>query len=178
MSAISNRLRSTQLALPLLMLSIVACGGGGDTKQVTPPAPATTFAIALPTTAPVLINGVATDVPLTLLRGTGTPQSVTFSLVNPPAGITGTFTPASTTANDTVLKLTGTAGLAPGNYSVMIQAIDGQGTKDTKTLTVVVQSENFTVGTPALATLYPGSVQTASFPITRKPGSPAPSSWP
>jgi len=170
MSAISNRLRSTQLALPLLMLSIVACGGGGDTKQVTPPAPATTFAIALPTTAPVLINGVATDVPLTLLRGTGTPQSVTFSLVNPPAGITGTFTPASTTANDTVLKLTGTAGLAPGNYSVMIQAIDGQGTKDTKTLTVVVQGENFTVGTPALATLYPGSVQTASFPITRKAG--------
>ncbi|MFZ1614850.1 MAG: hypothetical protein WAT51_11795, partial [Holophaga sp.] len=171
MRAFSRRLKSTQLALPLMMLSIVACGGGGTTTQVTPPSPpAPTFSLALPTTAPVLISGVVTDVPLTLLRGAGTPQSVTFSLVNPPAGITGTFTPTSTTANDTVLKLTGTAGLAPGNYSVGIQAIDGQGAKDQKTLTVVVQGQNFTIGTPALATLYPGSVQTASFPITRKAG--------
>ena len=171
MSAMSHRLRSTQLALPLLMLSIVACGGGDTPTQTTPPAPpAPTFALALPTTAPVLIPGVVTNVPLNLQRGTGTPQSVTFSLVAPPAGISGTFSPATTSTNDTMLQLSGTAGLAAGTYALTLQAIDGQGNKDTKQLTVVVQAENFTIGTPSFGALYPGAVQTASFPITRKAG--------
>ena len=167
---LSRRSRSTQLILPLMVVSLVGCGGGGSKPSTPAPAPLPTFALAMPTSAPVLLPGQSTSVAIGLLRGTGTPQAVTFSLVNPPAGITGAFSPVTTDTNSSSLQLTAVSTLAPGSYPIGIQAIDSQGNKDVKTLTVSVLAQNFSLGAAVFGTLHPGSVQTASFSIARSTG--------
>ncbi len=58
--------------------------------------------------------------------------AVALSLVNPPAGITGTFNPASSTTNASTLTVAVDAAVAPGNHTLTIQGdATGPGTKTT-----------------------------------------------
>ena len=52
---------------------------------------------------------------------TSFPGAVTFSLQNPPAGITATFNPAAPTTNSTQATISVAANVAPGNHNVQIK---------------------------------------------------------
>jgi hypothetical protein len=119
----------------------------------------------------LLTVGKTVDVPLSIQRNGSYAEAVAFSLVNPPSGLTGTFQPASVTGTTTTLTLASANTLQPGTYQVGIQASGPNSASDTKQLSVVVQAQKFTLGAVDLgAPLYPGSLQTVSFPILRTSG--------
>ena len=58
--------------------------------------------------------------------------AVALTLLNPPAGITGTFTPASSTTNSSALVVAVAGTVAPGNHTLTIQGTGtGPGVKTT-----------------------------------------------
>ena len=86
------------------------------------------FAIARNPTSLSVNRGANGSVALTLTRSGGFTGSVSFSASGLPAGVTATFSPASTTGNTSTLTLAASSTAALGNATVTINASSGGAT--------------------------------------------------
>ena len=81
------------------------------------------YTVAVPASVSVAV-GATSDVTVDINRSNFT-GGVTLALVNPPAGITGTFSPVPSTTNSAVLSLSVGSNVAPGIYPLSIRATAG-----------------------------------------------------
>jgi hypothetical protein len=99
-----------------------------------------TFQLAAQANSISVAAGSNETITLTVAVNNGFNASVAFSITGLPAGITGTFTPATLSApgsGSSVLKLTATTAAKPGVYSASIGAASGS-TKQTVALSITV----------------------------------------
>jgi hypothetical protein len=82
----------------------------------TPPG----FTMSVAPTALAVAPGASGTADVTIVR-TNFTQGVSLALANPPAGITGAFTPTPTTTNASSLVVSVAAGVAPGPYALTIR---------------------------------------------------------
>ncbi len=96
---------------------------------------------------------------------------VALALVAPPAGITGTFTPANSTTNASTLAITVGAAVPPGNYNLTIQGTaTGPGVKTTTlalTVTAPAAAAYTMTVNPTTVTIAPGASGTTNIALTR-----------
>ena len=105
-------------------LTISASGSGVTTQTGTLALVVTQPAITILATPTTLAIGAGQGGTTTISigRSTGYTGAVTLALDNPPAGITGTFAPNSTTGNSSTLTLLVGASVTPGSYTVTVKA--------------------------------------------------------
>src|SRR5688572_2812727 len=124
--------RRWSLALILGQLLALGCSDEGPTGN--------TGADYSLTVAPAALSigaGSSSSATVTIVR-TNFTGAVSLALQNPPAGITGVFTPASTTTNGSALVISVAATVAPGSHALTIQgSATGPGRK-TASITVTV----------------------------------------
>ena len=104
-------------------LTVTASGTGVTSQTATIVLTITQPTIALtatPTTTSITAGQVG-SVTVAISRSTGFTGAVTLTLDSPPAGITGSFTPATTTAISSSLTLTVVASVAAGSYPLTIK---------------------------------------------------------
>lgn len=96
-------------------------------------------------------------------------DAVALSLVNPPAGITGTFNPASATGTTSQLTVNVAGSVATGSYTLTVQgAATGPGNKTTTVALTVTPPPDYTLSTtPATLTLAAGTNATTTVNINR-----------
>jgi hypothetical protein len=95
------------------------------------------FALTVTPTALTIVPGASSSTTVNIARS-GFSGEVALALRNPPAGITGAFTPTPSTASISSLAVSVPASAAPGEYPLTIQGTaTGRGAKTT-TLTVTV----------------------------------------
>jgi uncharacterized membrane protein len=96
---------------------------------------------------------------------------VALTLVAPPAGITGTFTPANSTTNASTLDIAVGAAVAPGNYTLTIQGTaTGPGVKTTTlalTVTAPAAAAYTMTPNPTTVTIAPGAAGTVNIALAR-----------
>jgi len=121
--------------------TITVQGAGGSLTKITAitlivTAAATDFTMSATPASLSIGAGANGNTSLSIVR-TNFTSDVALSLVSPPAGITGVFTPATLTGatltSDLVISVA--ASVAPANYTVTVQ---GAGGSVTKTTTVIV----------------------------------------
>jgi len=78
--------------------------------------------------------GASTEVKISIIR-TNFTDPVSFRAKNVPAGLSVTFSPASTTGNETTVTIAAAADAAPGSYSF---TVEGTAAGKTKTVTISV----------------------------------------
>jgi hypothetical protein len=78
--------------------------------------------LALTVSAPLTIPAGGTASAEVQLTRTNLTAPISLSLLNPPAGITATFNPASATANTSTMTVSVAANVTPGNHQATIQA--------------------------------------------------------
>lgn len=122
-------------------LTITATGSGVSAQTTTVQLVITQPTIALNLSSATLsvTAGQSGSATVNIVRSTGYSGAVTFALVTPPAGITGTFSPSPTTAISSTLNLSVAASVAAGNYTLNLRgtATGVQDATTTLTLTVV-----------------------------------------
>lgn len=147
--------------------------GPGDkttTVAVTVTAPSGGFTISAAPAALNIAAGATGNSTVTIVR-TNLTTDVALSLVSPPTGITGTFTPATLTGTTLTsnLVLTVAANVAAGTYPVTVRGTAGSITQNT-TVNVTVPPAASTVTlstTPTTLTINQGSSATATLNATR-----------
>jgi hypothetical protein len=111
-------------------------GQATATYQVTVTA-APDYALTVAPTELTIVGGSSNTATVTIDRTSFTGE-VALALLNPPAGITGAFTPTPTTTDESELVVSVAANVAAGSYPLTIQGTaTGPGVKTT-TLTVTV----------------------------------------
>ncbi|HWP69821.1 MAG TPA: hypothetical protein VNM36_01920 [Gemmatimonadaceae bacterium] len=120
-------------------VTVIATGNGVQTRTASfqlavtvPPS----FALSAAPVAGAIAAGGSRAVAITIGR-TNFDGPVTLALLNPPAGITGTFDPTPAT-NTSTLTLTIAASVAPANYALTIQGTAPGLTARTSQLTITV----------------------------------------
>ena len=78
--------------------------------------------LELTVSAPLTIPAGGTASAEVQLTRTNLTAPISLSLLNPPAGITATFNPASATANTSTMTVSVAANVTPGNHQATIQA--------------------------------------------------------
>lgn len=117
----------------LLALTCVGCADDGPTIET----PTGDYVLTVDPTALTIVGGSSNLATVSIDR-TDFPGEVAFALLNPPAGITGAFTPTPTTTDGSDLRVSVAANMAAGSYPLTIQGTaTGPGTRTT-TLTVTV----------------------------------------
>ena len=147
--------------------------GPGDkttTVAVTVTAPSGGFTIATAPTALNIAAGATGNSTVTIVR-TNLTTDVALSLVSPPTGITGTFTPATLTGTTLTsnLVLSVAANVTAGTYPVTVRGTAGAITQNT-TVNVTVPAAGSTVTlatSPTTLTIEQGSSSTATLTATR-----------
>jgi len=99
-------------------------------------------------------------------------DAVALSLEGAPAGVMGTFSPASATGTTSTLTLSVGTAVAPGRYTLTVRGKAAGLTDKTATFTLTVEAApDFSLGiTPAALTVRQGGEATASLTITRVGG--------
>ena len=158
-----------------LVVAIVAgcSGGGGETTASTPPVQPGTLILGAPTPS-VSINVAGTGtVTLTITRGGSFTGAVSLSLSGLPAGVTGSFAPASLDASSTSSVLTLNAGTtATAGTTAITIAASGAGVSTQSTmvqLTVVQPTISLALSAPTLS-VTTGQTGTTTVSITRSVG--------
>lgn len=132
-------------------------------------APAPDFTIAAAPTAVNASVGGTANTNVSIVR-TNLTADVALSLVTPPAGITGAFTPATLTGatltSSLVISVAGS--VAPGQYQVTVQGAAGTLTKTVVvTVTVVAGPSVSLVTSPSTLTIEQGSSGQTTLTATR-----------
>ena len=157
-----------------VIISGAATGVSGPARTtnitVNVTAAAGNFTISATPTALNLAAGASGNTSVAIVR-TNFTTDVALSLVNPPAGITGVFTPATLTGTTltSTLALTVASTVAAGTYPVTVRGTAGSVTQDaTVNVTVTAAAGNFTISaTPAALNLTAGSSGNTSVAIVR-----------
>src|SRR5688572_10245307 len=154
-------------------VTATATGVGSTTATYTltvTAAPTGSFTISATPTALSLAAGASGNTSVAIVR-TNLTTDIALSLVNPPAGITGVFTPATLTGAtlSSTLALTVASNVAAGTYPVTVRGTAGSVTQDaTVTVTVPAPSGSFTISaTPAALNLAAGASGNTSVAIVR-----------
>jgi hypothetical protein len=127
------RRQAIAMAAAVLAMVCGGCGEGGPTTET----PTGDYALAVDPTE-LTIQGGGSDGATVSIDRTSFTGEVALALLNPPAGITGTFTPTPSTTEESALEVSVAPDVAPGNYPLTVQGTaTGPGTKTT-TLTVTV----------------------------------------
>jgi hypothetical protein len=87
--------------------------------------PGSNFALAASPNPQVLVPGASNAIDVSINRAQGFGSSVALSVSGLPSGVTGTFSPSSTTGNTATLTLTATNAVALGNFSITITGTSG-----------------------------------------------------
>jgi hypothetical protein len=125
--------RERTAALTLLALACVGCADDGPTTET----PTGDYVLTVDPTALTIVGGSSNLTTVSIDRRDFAGE-VAFALLNPPAGITGAFTPTPATTDEAELVVSVAANVAPGSYPLTIQGTaSGPGIKTT-TLTVTV----------------------------------------
>ena len=105
----------------LALLAAVALGGCSDSSAGPAEDPAA--GLALSSAAVTVVQGQTATVTASITRSGGFTGAVALALEGAPAGLTGTFAPASVPggATSSTLTLTADAALQPGTYNVTVQ---------------------------------------------------------
>jgi len=145
---------------------------GGDrttTVAVTVTAAANFTISATPATLSIAA-GANSNTSVAIVR-TNFTTDVALSLVSPPTGITGVFTPATLTGATLTsnLVISVAASVAPGNQTITVQGVGGSLTKTaTVTVTVTPAAADFTMSaTPATLSIAAGANGNSSVAIVR-----------
>jgi hypothetical protein len=121
------------MAATVLAMVCAGCADDGPTIET----PTGDYVLAVDPTALTIVGGSSNSATVSIDRTDFTGE-VAFALLNPPAGITGAFTPTPTTTDESALVVSAAANVAPGSYPLTIQGTaTGPGAKTT-TLTVTV----------------------------------------
>ena len=140
------------------------------TVTVTVPAPAGSFTISATPTALNLAAGASGNTSVAIVR-TNFTTDVALSLVSPPTGITGVFTPATLTGTTltSTLALTVASNVAAGTYPVTVRGTAGSVTQNTTVnVTVPAPAGSFTISaTPTALSLQAGTSGNTSVAIVR-----------
>lgn len=147
--------------------------GPGDkttTVTVTVPAPQSGFTIsASPATVNIAAGGNANST-VTIVR-TNLTSDVALSLVNPPAGITGTFTPATLSGATltSTLAITVAGNVQAGTYPLTVRGVSGAITQNaTVNVTVTAPSSSVTLAVnPTTLTIQQGASGQTTLTATR-----------
>ncbi|HSE52268.1 MAG TPA: hypothetical protein VLB00_08760 [Gemmatimonadales bacterium] len=127
-----TRNRPWSTALILGQLLALACSDDGPTGNT-----GGDYSLTVTPGALSIVAGGSSSATVTIVRTNFTGE-VSLALQNPPAGITGVFTPTPTTASGSAVAISVAATVAPGSHALTIQgSASGPGTK-TATLTVTV----------------------------------------
>jgi uncharacterized membrane protein len=146
-----------------------ASGLGAVTTQYTllvTTAPVATY--TLTSSAVSVAPGGSGTSTIGIQRGTFT-GAVALSLETPPAGITGTFSPASTTGNSSVLTINVASTVATGAYSLTVKGTaTGQTDKTTTVALTVGGASSYTLtATPASVNITAGQSGGTTIGIAR-----------
>jgi hypothetical protein len=95
--------------------------------------------------------------------------NVSLTLDNPPAGITGTFNPASTTGNSSTATINVAGTVAPGTHTLTIKGTaTGMADKTTTVALTVGAAGSFTIeASPPTITMAPGENRVSTITIVR-----------
>ncbi|MBC7092770.1 hypothetical protein H5T53_01985 [Candidatus Bipolaricaulota bacterium] len=116
-------------------------------------------------------QGATATVTVNIKRTATMTEAVALTLEGAPAGVTGTFNPASAPADKSTLTLQVAATTAPGNYTLTVRG-KGGGLDKTAKLTLTVEAvPDFSMSlTPAAVTVKQGATGTVTVNITRVGG--------
>jgi hypothetical protein len=117
----------------VLALACAGCADDGPTTET----PAGDYTLAVAPAELTIVGGSSNFATVSIDRTDFTGE-VAFALLNPPAGITGAFTPTPSTTDESALLVSVAANVTPGTYPLTIQGTaTGPGIKTT-TLTVTI----------------------------------------
>jgi hypothetical protein len=117
----------------LLALACVGCADDGPTIET----PTGDYALTVDPTALTIVGGSSNLATVSIDRTNFTGE-VALALLNPPAGITGVFTPTPTTTDEAELVVSVATTVAAGSYPLTIQGTAADPGTRTTTLTVTV----------------------------------------
>ena len=144
-------------------------GAATTTYQLTVTA-LPTYALSLTPAALTIEQGGSSNATVNITR-TNFTGAVALTLLNPPAGITGTFTPASSTTNSSALVVAVAGTAATGNHTLTIQGTGtGPGVKTTQlalTVTAPAAPGYALTATPATLSVVQGQAGTVDIAIAR-----------
>ena len=143
MDILTTTVRSALSRLALLTLAlVVGAGCGGDDHGPTDPSVGGTGSInfTLSATSKTLVQGESGTITLTLTRSRSFSGAVELSLEGAPAGVTGTFSPATIPAGATTstLTLSAKANAAPGTHNLTVRAKAAGVSGKTATLSLTI----------------------------------------
>jgi subtilisin family serine protease len=144
------------------------------TGGAPPPPPTPDFSISASPPSQSVVRGNPTSYSVSLTR-TNFPDSVTFGLSSPPAGVSGTFSPAATTGTSSTLNITTASSTTPATYTLTITGTGGSpplNRQTTVSLTVTAPTPpptpNFALSaSPSSQTVVRGSPTSYSISLTR-----------
>jgi uncharacterized membrane protein len=146
-----------------------ATGVGAATVQYTLTVTATPNYALTATPATLSIGQGGSGTATIGVQRTSFTDPVALTLVNPPAGITGTFNPASATGDQSILTLNVASTVATGPHTITVQgAATGPGNKTTTIALTVTPPGDYTLTTtPATLSIPAGANATTTVNINR-----------
>ena len=119
--------------------------------------------------SPVAIVAGASGMSTITITRTNFAGDVALELVSPPAGVTASFAPATTTGNTSVATVNVAASVAPGSYALTVQGTaPGPGNKTTTLQITVTAAADFAlVASPTGISVTAGANGTTTVTISR-----------
>lgn len=129
------------------------------------------FTLAANPTALTVKQGASGPVAINITRNTTFTGAVALTLEGAPAGVTGTFNPASATGATSTLTLNATAAAQAGTYTLTVRG-KGDGIDKTVTVRLTVEAlPDFSMAlSPASVTVKPRESATVTINLTRVGG--------
>lgn len=151
-------------ALVLMAVAAVAAGCNDSGGTGTTP----DYAITLEPTSLTLLPGEAATTTVTLTR-TDFDGEITLSTSGTPAGVSGSFDPAVTTGNSSVLTVGAIAGTTPGDYTMIVRGNSAAGSRARQlAITVSPPLPTYEMAIdPGVLTIAQGGSATTGVNITR-----------
>src|SRR5947209_8156492 len=126
------------------------------------------YTLSLSPTAALAIERGATGTTTVTITRTNFTGAVTLSLGSAPAGVTGSFDPATPTGTSSTLTVSVGAAVAPGVYNLTVDGAGTPGSRSTPLTVTVTAAGDYTLSlTPADLTVEQGVTGTATVTITR-----------
>lgn len=127
------------------------------------------FELSVAPAALTMPQGTSRTATVTITREGGFASGVALMLANPPAGIGGTFNPASTSGSTSTLTLVVDASVIPADYQLTIQGVATGLPTHTATLalTVIVPLDFTLAANPSALTVQRGGTGNTTIQITR-----------
>lgn len=147
-----------------------------DTRTITLTVPPGSLALTAGSTTATLTPGGATTVPVTITRGGGYADPIALAVSGLPAGVTGTFSPATIAAGSTTstLTLVADASAAQGAAALTITAsgtgVNSQTATVSLTVTAATSPALALSAGPAALSVTSGASATSTISMTRTGG--------